>query len=135
MQLSVNGWTDNLLTRAATYTLTYALGSIPFKDYLGGGLPWWLSGKESACQCKRHGCDPWSEMILHAAEQLSPGSTTTELVSRAGEPQLRSPPRWEAHAPKQRVVTAHCNQGNRLQQRRPSTAINKQIKGGNDIYF
>ena len=24
----------------------------------GGGLPWWLSGKESACQCRRHGFNP-----------------------------------------------------------------------------
>ena len=24
-----------------------------------GGLPWWLSGKESICQCKRHRSDPW----------------------------------------------------------------------------
>ena len=23
------------------------------------GLPWWLSGKESACQLRRHGFDPW----------------------------------------------------------------------------
>ena len=23
------------------------------------GLPWWLSGKESACQCKRHKFDSW----------------------------------------------------------------------------
>jgi len=22
------------------------------------GLLWWLSGKESACQCRRHGFDP-----------------------------------------------------------------------------
>jgi len=22
-------------------------------------LPKWLSGKESACQCRRHGFDPW----------------------------------------------------------------------------
>ena len=22
-------------------------------------LPWWLSGKEFACQCRRHGFDPW----------------------------------------------------------------------------
>ena len=22
-------------------------------------LPWWLSGKESTCQCKRHRSDPW----------------------------------------------------------------------------
>ena len=23
------------------------------------GLPWWLSGKESACKCQRPGFDPW----------------------------------------------------------------------------
>ena len=27
------------------------------------GLPWWLSGKESTCQCRRHGFDPWIEKI------------------------------------------------------------------------
>ena len=25
------------------------------------GLPWWPSGKESSCQCRRHGFHPWSE--------------------------------------------------------------------------
>ena len=24
-----------------------------------GGLPWWLSGKETTCQCRRLGFDPW----------------------------------------------------------------------------
>ena len=27
------------------------------------GLPRWLSGKESACQCTRHGLDPWVRKI------------------------------------------------------------------------
>ena len=27
-------------------------------------LPRWLSGKESACQCRRHGFDPWVRKIL-----------------------------------------------------------------------
>ena len=27
------------------------------------GLPWWLSGKESACQCRRHRFDPWVRKI------------------------------------------------------------------------
>src|SRR5574340_1093436 len=27
------------------------------------GLPWWLSGKESACQCRRHRFDPCSGKI------------------------------------------------------------------------
>ena len=26
-------------------------------------LPWWLSGKESTCQCRRCGCNPWVRMI------------------------------------------------------------------------
>ena len=26
--------------------------------FMGGGLPWWLSVKESACQCRRHGFSP-----------------------------------------------------------------------------
>ena len=36
------------------------------------GLPWWLSGKESACQCRRLGFDPYSRKIQHAMVQLSP---------------------------------------------------------------
>ena len=27
------------------------------------GLPWWLSGKESSCQCRRHGLDTWDRKI------------------------------------------------------------------------
>ena len=27
------------------------------------GLPWWLSGKESACQCRRYEFDPWVRKI------------------------------------------------------------------------
>ena len=25
------------------------------------GFPGWLSGRESTCQCRRHGLDPWVE--------------------------------------------------------------------------
>ena len=32
------------------------------------GLPWWLSDKESACQCRRCGFDSWSGKIPHAAK-------------------------------------------------------------------
>ena len=39
-----------------------------------------LSSKESACQCRRHGFDPWSGKIPHAAGQLSLCATTTEPV-------------------------------------------------------
>ena len=44
------------------------------------GLPWWLSGKESACQCRRCMFNPGSRKIPHATEQLSPRATTTEPV-------------------------------------------------------
>ena len=27
------------------------------------GFPWWLNGKQSACQCRRHRFDPWVEEI------------------------------------------------------------------------
>ena len=46
------------------------------KKNIETGLPWWLSGKESACQCKRHRFDPWSGKIPHAMDQLSPCATT-----------------------------------------------------------
>ena len=44
------------------------------------GRPWWLSDKESSCQCRRHRFDPWSRKIPHATEQLNPCATTTEPV-------------------------------------------------------
>ena len=44
------------------------------------GFPWWLKGKESACQCRRHGFNPWSGKFPHAVEQLSPQVTITETV-------------------------------------------------------
>ena len=42
-------------------------------------LPWWLGGKESACQWRRHGFDPWFRKIPHAAERLSPRATVIDL--------------------------------------------------------
>ena len=43
-------------------------------------LPWWPSGKESACQCRGHRFDPWSGKIPHALEHESPCTTTIEPV-------------------------------------------------------
>ena len=31
--------------------------------YVKCGLPWWLSGLESACQCRRHRFEPWVTKI------------------------------------------------------------------------
>ena len=45
------------------------------------GLPWWLSSKESACQCRRHEFNPWSRKIPHAVGQLNLCAATTEACS------------------------------------------------------
>ena len=42
------------------------------------GLPSWLSGKESTCQCRRHGFDPWSGKTAHAVKQPSLCAATTK---------------------------------------------------------
>ncbi|XP_060013777.1 parathyroid hormone isoform X3 [Lagenorhynchus albirostris] len=49
------------------------------------GLPRWCSGWESACQCRRHGFEPWSGRIPHAAEQLSLCATATDLHATTTE--------------------------------------------------
>ena len=46
------------------------------------GLPRWLGGKESACQCRIHRFNLWSRRIPHAKEQLSPCSATLEPGSQ-----------------------------------------------------
>ena len=52
----------------------------PFKKITRLGLPWWLSGKEPAYQCRGQGFNPWSRKIPHPTEQLSPCATNTEPV-------------------------------------------------------
>ena len=39
----------------ATFTSPWKLSQLP----LPHRLPWWLSGKASACQCRGHRFDPW----------------------------------------------------------------------------
>ena len=64
-------WLGNWTTTISVYRYT-CIGS--------EGLPWWLRGKESSCQCRRHTFDPWSEKIPHAAAQPSPRDTTIKPV-------------------------------------------------------
>ena len=98
-------------------------------EYLG--LPWWRGGWESACQCRRHGFEPWSGKIPHAAEQLGPWATTTE-------PQLLSLRVWSLcsatrEAAMVRGPRTAMKSGPRspqlekalAQKRRPNTAKNK----------
>ena len=46
----------------------------------GRGLHWWIGGKESICQCRRHRFNPWSRKVPHASEPLSPCTMTIETV-------------------------------------------------------
>ena len=70
------------------------------------GLPWWLSNKESACQCRRHGLDPWSREIPDTSKHLSPNATAVEPLLwslgtwtiEAHAPQQEKPQQWEAWA-------------------------------------
>ena len=42
-------------------TISFEIKKIHIKTT---GLPWWLSGKESTSQCRRHGLDPWVRTTL-----------------------------------------------------------------------
>ena len=77
--LLTNLWTTFQILYACVYiyTHTHTHTHTPSKTGVGG-LPWWRSGWESACQCRGHGFEPWSGKIPHAAEQLGPWATTTE---------------------------------------------------------
>ena len=66
-----------------------------------GGLPWWLSGKESTCQCRRYGFHSWSGKIPHTLEQLSLCATTTEPVLQSLGATLTEARALRAHAPQQ----------------------------------
>ena len=48
-------WGWKYLSHLHTWKLYFLITTILFT-----GLPWWLSGKESPCQCRRCGFDPWS---------------------------------------------------------------------------
>ena len=52
------GW----MTLART-ALLFGTRSSPCAKWNKKLKPWWLIGKESTCQCRRHGFDPWSGKI------------------------------------------------------------------------
>ena len=85
------------------------------------GLPWRCSGWDSACRCRPHGLDSWSGKIARAAEQRSPGVTTTEACEpKARASRQEKPLRWGAC--KQRSPLATARESPRKSQPRPSTA-------------
>ena len=73
------------------------------------GFPGGLSGKESACQCRRRRFDPWSGKTLHATGQLTPAPQLLNLCCGAWIPrdcwaytlQLLKPACYRAGTPHQ----------------------------------
>ena len=111
-------------------------------------LPWWLSGKESACQSRRHRFDPWSGKIPHTVEQLGPRATLLSLCSRAREPrrlelarpgactqQREKPPMRSLLTPTWEWLLLAATRKKSMQWR-PSTAQNNvQLKKKKDNYI
>ena len=67
---------------SSIYSTAYRLFGVKKKKFKRQicRLSWWLSGRESTCQCRRHRFDLWYGKIIHATEQLSLCTTTTEPV-------------------------------------------------------
>ena len=89
------------------------------------GLPWCLSGKESAYQCRRLRFNPWSREIPRAAGQLSPCGTTTEAqVPIARVPHPEKPLRWEDRKPQLESGSHSQLEQAHAQQQKPSATKN-----------
>ena len=102
-------------------------------DFPGGPVV-----KNSTCQNKGHGFDPWSGKIPHAIRQLSPcpmtpesvfkspwATTTAAHVPGAYAVQQEKPPQWETHVAQ--LENPHSPQPENAwaQQQRPSAARDK----------
>ena len=57
-----------LFSKMSTSLQPEPVDMISYKVRKDFGLPWWLSGKEYACQCRRHGFNPWVGKILWRKE-------------------------------------------------------------------
>ena len=53
---------------------------IEFMNLKHWRFPWWSSGKESTCQYRGHGFDPWYRKTAHAKKQLGQCITSTESM-------------------------------------------------------
>ena len=69
-------WTDYPMFKTATKKWLL---------YLFASIPWWFSGKESACQCRRRRFDPWVRKILEK-EMATHSSILAWRIPAAEEP-------------------------------------------------
>ena len=78
-------------TWAATILgFTWSVVSPRQRSYLKepGGVPWWYSGWNSACQRSGCGFDPWSRKILHAEHLKALVSQLLSLCATTSEAHL-----------------------------------------------
>ena len=112
--------------------------SFLFIKSLPEGLLWWLSGKKSACQCRRHRFDHWSGgSHIPWSSWAHAWATTIEPVLEPGsynywslcalEPVVCSekPPQWEAHVQQTESSPRSLKLEKSSHSNRLSTAINK----------
>ena len=75
---------------------------------------WQLSGKESACQCRRQGFDPWSRKLSHAMEWLNPCATAIQPVLSSARASTTKPTCHNYWSPvylePMGHKTSHCNE-------------------------
>ena len=55
------------------------------------GLPWWLSDKESTCQCRRHGLNPWAGSLTQE-DPLEKEMATHPSILRAWQATVHGVP-------------------------------------------
>ena len=68
-------------SHCSVYFLTWDTAPVDYHIFIRASLGVsWLRGKESTCQCKRHGFDPCLGKIPHAVKQLRLWATTTDPV-------------------------------------------------------
>ena len=80
-QTRLSAWTELRLRRNINDMRGKSGGiNLPGTKRRRGGCPWWLGGKESACQCRRREFSARSGKIPRAAEQRDSG-TAVEPVS------------------------------------------------------
>ena len=121
--------TEQLNNNFLAYTSSYSKKSL-LKSAVG--LPWWLSGEESACQFRRHRFDPWSERIPHAPQLLSLGSAARKLqllkptCPRAGAPQQEKPQQKEVCVPHLESSPCSLQPEGRKQKQKPWIAMKTQ---------
>ena len=77
--------------------MVWGMYSTTFKMALGRRRPWWLSSEASACQCRRHGFNPWFRKTPDAEKQLSLEPQPLSLCSRGWKPQPLKPKCPGAH--------------------------------------